>query len=365
MTYIHAIGTAVPFNTIRQDAAAGWMAEALGMNDRQHKMLNSLYASSGIETRHSVISDYSAKMGDFTFYPNAEGMEPFPTVADRMKVYRENALPLAQEAAAKALHDSNTKSSEITHLIIASCTGMYAPGLDIELVESMGFSTSVQRTLIQFMGCYAAFNALKIADHICNSDPESCILVICIELCTIHFQKGHNRDVLVSNALFSDGAAAVIIKPTPSAQPCFKIKSFFCDLAFSGKSAMAWNIANHGFEMTLSSYVPKAISSGIAGLTNNLLRKHEMQISDIRHFAIHPGGRRILEVIEESLQLNKEDNCHAYEVLRDNGNMSSATILFVLESTRKTLTGSQKGNPLLSFAFGPGLTLESMLLEVN
>jgi predicted naringenin-chalcone synthase len=215
------------------------------------------------------------------------------------------------------------------------------------------------------MGCYAAFNALKLAHHITKADPESCVLMLCLELCTIHFQKGVHRDTLVSNALFADGAAAAIVRSEAPAHPSVKLKSFHCDLALDGKKDMAWHIANHGFEMTLSSYVPKAIGGGIKSLTDNLLKKINLKREDVQHYAIHPGGRRILEVIEEALGLSKEDNCHAYEVLRDYGNMSSATVLFVINSILQTLTSAHNGNNMLSFAFGPGLTMESLLMEVK
>jgi predicted naringenin-chalcone synthase len=365
MSYIHAIGTAVPPHTIRQEQAAEWMAHALGIEGRERKMLDSLYASTGILTRHTVLEDYTLRRGNFSFFPNTDGLEPFPTVAARMQLYRNAALPLALDAIRKALEESATSAAAVTHLIVASCTGMYAPGLDIDLVEALGIPSTAERTLVQFMGCYAAFNALKLAGHITRSEINSCVLVVCVELCTLHFQKGWNRDTLVSNALFSDGAAAAIVKPEKGSGTTLDMKAFHCDLALDNRKDMAWLIANHGFEMTLSADVPHAIQSRIKELALKLLAKlgNEKEAAD--HYAIHPGGRRILEVIEEALGLERSHNSHAYEVLQENGNMSSATVFFVLEKLmQKKQPEINHGEQVLSFAFGPGLTLESMMLNV-
>ncbi|WBA40787.1 type III polyketide synthase [Hymenobacter canadensis] len=365
-SYLSAIGTANPPHRLLQAQIGDFMARALQFDDADTRKLRALYRVSGIGHRYTVLPDYGRANGDFTFFPNTTDLEPFPSVGARMRVYRQEALPLAAAAAESCLQQAPEVAADtITHLISVSCTGMYAPGLDIELVNRLGLRPDIQRTCVNFMGCYAAFNALKLADAICRADADSRVLVVCTELCTIHFQKHHEEDHLISNALFGDGAAAALVVGTPTgSRPHLAMEAFHCGLEPDGHADMAWHVNDFGFEMTLSSYVPKLIQRGIRKLTDDLLRNLPVQLADIRHFAIHPGGRRILETIEQELGLSKQDNAPAYHVLREYGNMSSATVLFVLRELLGGLTAADAGAPILSFAFGPGLTLEAMLLRV-
>ncbi|RNI25983.1 type III polyketide synthase [Rufibacter latericius] len=365
-SYLCAIGTANPPHAFPQQQIADFMAEALQLNEQDTRKLKALYRVSGIDQRHTALPDYGRQNGEYEFYPNTPGLEPFPSVGDRMQQYRKAALPLSVKAAQECLTQlPNLEVGQITHLITVSCTGMYAPGLDIELVEALGLSTQVQRTCIYFMGCYAAFNALKAADTICRADAHARVLIVCTELCTLHFQKQPESDHLVSNSLFADGAAAVVVSPKPLSPLSLRVDAFHCDLAPSGHKDMAWHIHDFGFEMTLSSYVPALIKQGIGQLTQSLLQKLNLKLEEIELFAIHPGGRKILEVIEQALGLTTKDNRHAYQVLRQFGNMSSATVLFVLQALWQDLKPNRHEAPILSFAFGPGLTLESMLLSVH
>ncbi|MCR5887476.1 type III polyketide synthase [Hymenobacter sp. J193] len=365
-SYLCAIGTATPPHRLAQPQIADFMAQALQLDAPEARKLRALYRVSGIEHRYSVLPDYGQHNGQYTFFPNTPGLEPFPTVGQRLASYREHALPLSVEAARACLAQlPELTSQDITHLITVSCTGMYAPGLDIELVHALGLSPHVQRTCVNFMGCYAAFNALKLADAFCRADAQARVLIVCTELCTLHFQKSREEDHLISNALFGDGSAAALVQARPAAQGAsLALQAFHCDLEPEGHADMAWHINDFGFEMTLSSYVPRMIQKGIRQLTEQLLRRLPVKLADIRAFAIHPGGRKILETIEQELGLSRHDNRFAYQVLRDYGNMSSATVLFVLHELLASFTAADAGAPVLSFAFGPGLTLESMLLQV-
>lgn len=365
-SYICAIGTANPALALPQMQIAAFMADALGCDEAETRRLEALYRASGIRQRYTVLEDYSRQPGAFTFFPNTADLEPFPTVKPRMAQYKQHALGLSVAAIQDCLGQVPALPlSAITHLITVSCTGMYAPGLDIEILEELQLSTSIQRTAINFMGCYAAFNGLKAADAFCKADPGARVLVVCTEICTIHFQKSRQQDHLVSNALFGDGAAAVLLQAQATSNTCLRLDSFHCDLVTNGKKEMAWHISDFGFEMTLSSYVPDMIRQGIRQLTQNLLHQLSLALPDIRFFAIHPGGRKILECIERELGLSKQDNRFAYQVLQQFGNMSSATVLFVLKALLSAVGPEQDGEPVLSFAFGPGLTLESMLLKVH
>lgn len=373
-SFITSLGTAVPGNAIPQGQIARFMAEALEMDERDQRRLTALYRHTRIDQRHSVLPDYSHSRGEYTFYPNTEGLEPFPTVGQRMKMYRQEAVPLALSAINDCLTSyPGFDKQRITHIVTVSCTGLYAPGPDIEIIEAMGLPGTTQRMAINFMGCYGAFNGLKAADAIVRSTPDAVVLVVCVELCTLHFQKKNDLDNLLSNALFSDGAAAVLIEGQARTDRSLRLRSFYCDLLPAGKEAMAWHVTDFGFEMTLTSEVPTVIQQGIGQMLSRLLERSGLTIGDIGTYALHPGGRRILEVIEGQLGLDQTDNRYAYQVLKEFGNMSSATVLFVLKAIWNDLenaaTDPDKNSNgafnILSCAFGPGLTLESMILEAN
>lgn len=373
--YITAIGTAVPPHKIAQSDVAHFMAKAHQLDAQERKRLYALYRASGIHYRHSVLQDYGFTEG-FSFFPNTQDLEPFPDIHQRMELYRHHALELSYEAAIDCLSHTPEEFSPsyITHLIYVSCTGMYAPGVDIELIGRLGLNTHVQRTAINFMGCYAAFNAIKVADSIVRANPEANVLIVCTELCTLHFQKSKAEDNILANALFADGSAAALISGKRMASVTqLSLEQFYCDLAPEGHQDMAWKIGNFGFEMRLSSYVPTIIKKGIRQLTQNLLSNLVLETDDfseaeesfpIDYYAIHPGGKRIIKVIEETLAIKKEDSIYAHRVLKRFGNMSSPTILFVLKDLCQHFTVHDNDKHVLGLAFGPGLTLESMLLRV-
>ncbi len=342
-----------------------WWSRWLLVHDEQRK-LKALYRLSGIKNRYSVLEDYSRNYGNYRFFPNSENLEPFPGTQARMQVYGKEATRLGVSAVKNCLKEvKDFNLQEITHLITVSCTGMYAPGIDIEIVRALGLRGNVRRTAINFMGCYAAFNALKMANDICQANKGARVLVVCVELCTLHFQNKADDDNLLSNAIFGDGAAALLIESQQRDKMQLSFENFYCDLAYEGIEDMAWHIGDQGFEMRLSSYIPDFIKGGIRQLTDKLLQAFKTQLSGKVFYAIHPGGKRILEAIEQALGLSKDDNRHAYEVLENYGNMSSPTVVFVLQSLMQNLSGKDNGKPIVSFAFGPGLTLESMLLKVR
>lgn len=364
MPIIQSIGTAVPKNRIDQRQIAAFMAQAHGFEDDRKNKLLALYRASGISQRHSVIADYaSLNPEDWTFYPASEDLRPFPSTSDRSKTYQKYALDLSVEAIHNCLEPTETHLEEITHLITVSCTGMYAPGLDIGIVKKLGLKTNIQRTSINFMGCYAAVTGMKAAHAICRAQQEAKVLVVATELCTIHFQNKTDDDNLLANAIFSDGSAAMLVSnDADSSNIRLSPKAFHCDLLPDGEKDMAWNIGDTGFEMKLSAYVPDLVQSGIKSLVGSLTEK--LSGTESMHYAIHPGGKKILKVIEEELKIEKSANACAHEVLRNYGNMSSPTVLFVLKALMEQFDETNKGDNVLSLAFGPGLTLESVLFEV-
>lgn len=361
MSFITAIGTAVPENRFSQDVIANFMTRAMRLNREDGRKLRTIFKSSGIAWRHSVLGDYG-KTDNFSFYP--ESFDPFPSTEARLEVYRKSAITLSIQAIRNCIITPSFNYKSITHLIVVSCTGMYAPGLDIDLVKQLGLRENINRLCINFMGCYAAFNAIKAAHAFCESEPDARVLIVCTETCSLHFQKEPTEDNLLANALFADGAAAMLVESRPRFGINFRPEAFHNALAYNGTDHMAWSIGNMGFEMKLSSYVPDIIKNGIRSLTEQLLSHLQKQLPEINYFAIHPGGKRILEVIEAQLAIPANRNCHARQVLQNYGNMSSPTVLFVLKRIYDQLTKADDGSRVLSFAFGPGLTMESMLLKV-
>jgi predicted naringenin-chalcone synthase len=365
MSYITAIGIANPEHRISQSTIANFMVKAMQLGQNESRLLRTIFKSSGIDFRHSVLSDYGMD-GDFTFYPNSEDFEPFPTTEKRLSVFRDNALDLSSRAIDNMLLTiPSFDIKAISHLIVVCCTGMYAPGLDVDLLKRYKLPTSVNRTGINFMGCYAAFNAIKVADAFCHQNENAKVLIVCTELCSLHFQKKPTEDNFLANALFADGASAILMESQSQQPRRFKPVSFHSELVPRSDPDMAWTIGDLGFEMKLSTYVPSIIKDGIAELTRTLLSKISVDLRDISFFAIHPGGKRILENIEKELDIPREKNQAAHFVLRNYGNMSSPTILFVLHEIRNGLMRENKDEYILSFAFGPGLTLESMVLQIQ
>ena len=364
--YISSIGTSVPPNKIAQKDILRFMQRHLSLDSEGDKKLNVLYRASGIESRYSVLSDYAQEVSNYSFYPPNDVLEPFPDLEKRMDIYEREAIKLAVQAVKTCLQETNVLPKDVTHLITVSCTGMYAPGIDIDLVQQLGMPTSTSRTNVNFMGCYAAFNGLKIANDIVHNDPEAKVVMVCVELCSIHFQKTNDEDNLLSSALFADGAASVLIEGTKGLKfPMLEMSAFHSDLALTAKADMSWKIGNMGFLMKLSPKVPDTIRAGIKQLTDRLLAKLDLTKEEIDFYAIHPGGKRILEVIEQELCISKVDNIYAYETLKQYGNMSSCTVLFVIKRLIDNQADLAHKKNILSFAFGPGLTLESMLLKIH
>jgi alpha-pyrone synthase len=363
MSYITAIGVANPPTRIAQPAIADFMVQAMRLTANDERKLKTLFRASGISFRHSVLDDY-ARLSDFTFYPN-NIEHALPGTKARGELYRKHAPALSADAIRKALTKTTIPAREITHLITISCTGMYAPGLDIDLIKLIGLRTDVQRTCINFMGCYAAFNGLRLAASFCAADASAKVLIVCAELCSLHFQNQNTEDNLLANALFADGAAAMVVESTPRAGINLHLEKFHSDLAFEGEHDMAWQIGDFGFEMQLSAYVPTIVNAGIRTLAETLLKDTNYSLSNVNYFAPHPGGLKILSAIESALDLSKQQHEHAYRVLQNYGNMSSPTVVFVLNELLNTLSANDDAKTIMSFAFGPGLTLESMLLKIT
>lgn len=355
MSYITSIGTAVPEYQYTQDEIAHFMKGYVGADERTDRLIRILYSKSAIEQRHSVVPDFSRKNGEHYLFNGQQA-----SMSTRMKLFSEAAPELAIKAAVNALHDMETKS--ITHIITVSCTGMSAPGLEIQLMQRLGLGEDVIRLSVNFMGCYAAFHAMRIADSLCRSEPNARVLIVCVELCSIHFTKDVTEDNLRANAIFSDGAAAMTISSKPRPGVHWKLKRFFSRLMPKGMGDMAWEIGDDAFRMKLTSYIPGLVKEGILPLMQGCLSTLDLEKADIDQWAVHPGGVKILDAVQDVMSLEGNDLDSSRKVLRNYGNMSSPTILFVLKELWDQID-PEKDEAIFAAGFGPGLTLESCLIE--
>lgn len=330
------------------------MQQAFGLDETEKRKLSFLYHQSGIEKRYSVIEDFSLPKNEWSFLSH-----PFPDLNLRMKLFKQEALSLSINAIKKCI-EGIIDPSQITHLITVSCTGMSAPGLDLEVMEEMKLSPNIFRSSVNFMGCYAAIHALKLAQMICNTDKNANVIIVSTELCTLHFQHNYTLDNAASSLLFADGSAAVLLSNSTFEKPVLQLNHFYSAVAFKGKQDMAWEISSKGFLMTLSGYVPQLIEEDIAALVDAALQKSKMNKKDITHWCLHPGGRKIIDTIQKQLSLCDCSMNYARKILSEYGNMSSPTILFVLKEIMDNLKADKPAN-IFGVAFGPGLTMETFI----
>lgn len=335
------------------------MQKAYQLDADEKRKLAFLYHHSGIETRHSAIPDYGSTKSDWQFLPQNKE-DAFPSIEQRMELYKKNASRISIEAIEKCI-DNHISAQEITHLITISCTGMSAPGLDLEIMEAMQLSPTLFRTSVNFMGCYAAIHGLKLAKFICDSEPNAKVVLVATELCTLHFQKEYTLENASSSLLFADGSAAVFICNNSTFPKALSIESFHSQVAFQGKKDMAWEISSTGFLMTLSSYIPQLIKEDIELLILSALQKKNLTLKHIHYWCIHPGGKKIVDTIEQKLSLTADQTKYARKILSENGNMSSPTVLFVLKEIMDSTI--QSGENVFGIAFGPGLTMETFLCK--
>ncbi len=350
--HICGIGTALPSHAISQDWACA-LAQR-GITDKQCRLLASIYRKSTIERRYSVL--LNEENGATSFYNLADTSEP-PGTQRRMERYAVAAVPLAIRAARQALENSGCEAQIITHLITVSCTGFFSPGLDQELIEAFHLSRAVKRVNIGFMGCHAALNALQVALSIVEAQAEATVLLCATELCSLHFQPGWNPDTVLPNALFADGSAAMVGRRSRlgEAWTCQATTSY---LLPDSSADMTWRISDHGFRMTLSRRVPMLIAENIRPWLKQWLSTRALTIADIGTWAVHPGGPGILDAVSTGLNLPDSALSVSRTVLSLYGNMSSPTILFILDRLHQ----APSPLPCVMLAFGPGLAMEAALL---
>lgn len=358
--FLHHLTTQVPAHAYSQEQAKerlqSWTQER-----RLQRLIHAVYRRSGIDQRHSVLPDFG---GDARLYQaDAQGALLPPSTAQRNAVYAQESGPLAV-ATARGIFEAASvdgfSPKDVTHVIFASCTGFVNPGADCQVIRQLGLRPEVQRYTLGFMGCYAAFPALRMAAQFSQADPAAVVLVICLELCTLHMQLDLRSDTILANSLFADGAAGGLVSARLP-KTGYRLEGFSSTLVAASETAMAWQIGDQGFDLVLSSYVPEILGTRIDELVQAGRHQAGWRTQDELCWAVHPGGRAILDQMEKALELPSEALQASRRVLRDYGNMSSPTVLFVL----KEMLGQPFDAPTrcCAMAFGPGLTVELGFLE--
>lgn len=363
---IHALATRVPPVAYTREQASQVMQTHVEGRPATKRVIRSLYRNSGIEKRHSVLVDLAEGEGEPLFLAPDGTRLPTPGTGARNAVYAREAPGLFEGVGRALLEESGFGPEEVTHVVTISCTGFFAPGPDLLLVRALGLRPQVERVHVGFMGCYAAFQGLKLARAFCLADPEAVVLVISVELCTLHLQFTDDPDDLIAGALFADGAGGALVSaraPRSPVHPALLLDAFHTDLAPEGADDMAWTIGDRGFRMKLSTYVPEILEANLPRVLGGVLERAGLTLEAIDWWAIHPGGRAIVDRAQGALALEDAQVAASRDVLRAHGNMSSATILFVLDALRRG-GGIRAGERIFAMAFGPGLTIETGLLRV-
>ncbi|SDG54890.1 type III polyketide synthase [Microbacterium pygmaeum] len=357
---ILSIGTAVPPTTIEQHDIRDFFISQAGGDRLAQRLVRATFDAADIDTRHTVLPELG-KAGSAALdglFVDDRGLLRSPGTGLRNAEYMRHAPALSNDAARTAMQDAGVEASAITHVVTASCTGCYAPGPDFRIVRDLGLAPTTERYHLGFLGCAAAFPALRLADRICAAQPGSVVLVVCTELCSLHIRPSSSPDQIVASSVFADGAAAAIVTGVADGdvRGGLEIQRFATTITEDGEADMAWTIGDDGFEMVLTGEVPRIIGREIRGAVDGFLLGEPVDT-----WAVHPGGRSILDRVQTGLDLDPSALRTSRAVLREHGNMSSATILFILERMLRD-DAIAAGATIAGLAFGPGLTVESALL---
>lgn len=356
-------GFAVPETIIDQSDASG-IAVALCCRTPEHRTwLPLMYEQTGVNTRHiqyepQLVRDLidGTRASESIFLPTGDANDSGPTTGQRLAIYATKSEPLAIRAAQMSLKNAGTDANSVTHLITVSCTGFHSPGVDLALIRALGMRPSVQRTHVGYMGCHGALNGLRVANAFADADPRSVVLMCAVELCSLHYHYGWDPQKMIANALFADGAAAIV--GTSSGPPdAWRLTASGSVVLPESSDAMTWTVGDHGFEMTLSKRVPGLIQEHLKPWLMGWLAENGLQLSQVRSWAVHPGGPKILEAVESALALPVGATAASREVFAEFGNMSSPTVLFILDRLRR----ANAPHPCVALAFGPGLAAEAAL----
>lgn len=357
--YILALSTAVPSFSYTQEEITNKIIEMLSVDEEKAQLIQKLHSNSAIDKRYAVLEDFKKERSEWNFW-GLEFPEKVPGMSKRNDLYKIEAPKLACEAAQKVLKNWKGDPNTITHVIAVSCTGLIAPGIEFEIMQQLNLRLDVQRLSINFMGCFGAFKGLSVARAFAKENANHRILVVCVELSSLHFQVEQTPDNMLANSLFSDGAGAVVVgaKPRTEETPLWKICNMTSLIVDKTKEKMRWEVGDHGFVLKLSHTVPVLLKRHINSFVQSLLGLQD-SYNDY-NWAIHPGGKSIIQAIEQALKLERETTQASWSTLANYGNMSSATFLFVLHQLLEQKNSKKRTAGL---AFGPGLSVEGILLE--
>jgi len=356
MVRLLGLGTALPEQAVSQSFAAQHALSLYPHSEEEKRLLPILYGRTGVKERGSVLFEEKGEFSLPFFPPVKEEGERGPTTEERMKQFVLKAPALALQASRKAVEETKITSDALRHLVTVSCTGFSSPGFDLELIKTLHLAPDISRTQIGFMGCHGAVNGLRVASALASAHPGESVLLCAVEISSIHYAYGWKPGQVVANSLFADGAGAAVIS-TGGPNGSWTLQATGSRVFPDSEDAMTWRIGNHGFEMGLSAHVPQLIGANLRGWLREWLSKEGLVISDIRSWAVHPGGPKVLDAVESALELPPNALAVSRKILAEHGNMSSATILFLLEE----LSRIEAPIPCLALAFGPGLTAEAAL----
>jgi predicted naringenin-chalcone synthase len=348
----------VPEHAITREESVALAAANFCPSDRERRTLPALYRMAGVRKRHSALLKARENGGGPNYdllRPPVDAEDMGPPVSARMAAYEERAHPLAHGAALQAIEAASLDADEITHHVTVSCSGFFAPGVDVKLISSLGLPRTIERAHVGFMGCQGALNGLRVAHGFAQSRPDARVLLCAVELCSLHYHYGWDPEKIVANALFADGAAALV--GSPEKDGGWTLRASGACLIPDSEDAMTWRIRDHGFAMSLSPTVPGLIEAHLRPWVEQWLGEHGLKIDDIATWAVHPGGPRILSSARKALGLAEDALDVSQGVLREYGNMSSPTILFILDRLR----AQNAPLPCVALAFGPGLMAEAVL----
>ncbi|QEG42018.1 type III polyketide synthase [Roseimaritima ulvae] len=352
---ILGLGTALPDETISQEESLTLSRDVICEDKRQRRLISALYRKSGVETRHIVVP---WQTGYAWSQLNADSGRGAGTEL-RMQTYATYAPPLAATASRSAIEHAGVDAASITHLVTVSCTGFVSPGVDAHLISELGLPPTTQRVNVGFMGCHAAINGLRVARGLIAADPQATVLLAAVELCSLHYRMKWDDEAIIGNALFADGAAAVVLQQSSEQNEIASLVDTASCYIPDSLDQMSWNVGDFGFDMKLSAEIPDSICQHLRPFMEQWLGTHDLTIDQIADWVIHPGGPRILTAAQQTLGLADADLQHSREVLRTCGNMSSPTVLFILEKAMQ----AERSGPRVMLGFGPGLVAEVALLH--
>ncbi|MWV42397.1 type III polyketide synthase [Paenibacillus sp. HJL G12] len=351
---IIGIGTSIPPNRLEQNEVFQRIEQSCKKDSDVVRWARRIFKQCGVETRYTCEPDFLEQAGACRYLPDHEGAV-VPTTSERMEVYQRESVPLAVEAAREAMAEAGLSPSSVTHLVTVSCTGQFLPGLDTVLAKELGLSRRICRMPLIFQGCSAGLRAVQLAKDIVESNPST-VLVVCVELCTIHFQPPASREALFGASFFGDGASACVVsRVSDGREHVFMLGEGHSVIIPDSEEEMIWKVGDHGFDLYLSPAIPKLLKTFLREEVELLLGEQSLPAL----WAVHPGGRGIVDAVQEMFELKDDQVTFSRDILKHYGNLSSATILFVLKSMREHLIkqGTERAKGI-SLAFGPGLTAE-------